>query len=215
MTSLRVSAVALAAAIVASPVAALAQDMALTAGITATSNYVSNGVSVSDDNPALQGYVEFEASGFYGGVWASTVEDDVDDSETDLYIGYRGEFGQGATYDVSYTRYFYNNSGNCCGELAFSLGVPVTQAVEVSGEIAIDPGTRDTSLSLGLDYALNDKIGLAAEIGTVEDAQNFGSIGVSYALTDAAAVDLSYHDSNVDHGIVVLSLSYDMTLFSR
>lgn len=215
MTFSRVSSVAFAAAFAALPVASQAQDMTVSAGVTATSNYVSNGVSVSNDNPALQGYVEAESRGYYVGAWASTVGDGVDEAELDLYLGYRGEFGQGVSYDVGYTRYFYDDSGNCCGEVTFAIGAPVTDALEVSANFAFDPSSDVLNSSLGMTYALNDRWGLFAEIGTIKDAQDYGSLGLTYALSDAAAVDLSYHDSDIDDGILVFSLSYDMTLLSR
>jgi uncharacterized protein (TIGR02001 family) len=57
-----------------------AQEFALNYGVAVTSNYISDGVTQSNDNPALQGYVEGSYGLFYGGVWASTV-DFADDPE--------------------------------------------------------------------------------------------------------------------------------------
>ncbi|MDZ4094220.1 MAG: TorF family putative porin, partial [Paracoccaceae bacterium] len=193
-----------------------AQDVTVSGGLSLTSRYISDGLTNSADNPALQGYVELEASGFYAGAWASNVDGFGEDSELDLYFGYRGEFGQGISYDIGYARYLYDNSGDCCGEIILSMGVPLMgDTVTLTPSIAYDPQSEISDTSLTVDYALSDKIGIAGSYGKVSSSHIYNSIGASYGLTDKSTVDLTYHNSNIEKGRLVLSLSYDTTLFSR
>lgn len=199
----------------AMPVAAAAQTVEVYGGLAVTSDYISSGLTNSDHKPALQGYVEFDASGFYGGVWVSSVAGFGDNVELDLYLGYRNELASGLSYDLSYYRYVYDNSGDCCGEIILALGLPVGDSLTISPELAWDPETDATSGSVTIDVALGDNFGLALEAGSIKDAQDYYRVGASYTLGELTTLDLSYHDSDVDDGRVALTLSYDTTLFSR
>lgn len=94
--------------------AAQAQDTAppppvtLTGSLGGVSDYRFRGVSRSGENPALQGALEAaHASGFYGGVWASTLGDaGPAEVEVDLYGGWSGPIGA-ATLDVGVLGYLY------------------------------------------------------------------------------------------------------------
>lgn len=208
--------IAMAAAVTAfAPVAAVAQQMTVTGGVALTSNYISDGLTQSDDNPALQGYVELESGMFYAGVWASTVDGFGDNAEFDLYVGLRGEFGPGISYDIGYYRYIYDNSGNCCGEIILSMGIPLTPSITMTPQLAYDPETEVADYSFAFDVAVNDRIGLSALAGVVDESHRYYKVGASYALNDSTYLDLSWHDTNIDKGRAVLSLNYDFTLFSR
>jgi uncharacterized protein (TIGR02001 family) len=109
------------------PFAASAQDedgeessgpLTFTASATLTSDYVWRGVSQSQEDPALQGELAFEhESGFYGGVWGSSVDftpdgtlpEDEDDAdlEVDAYIGYAFDISDTLAADVQLVRYMY------------------------------------------------------------------------------------------------------------
>jgi uncharacterized protein (TIGR02001 family) len=75
---------------------------------TIASDYVFNGVSQTDNGPALQASLDYSQGGFYAGVWGSNVDfDDEADLEVDIYLGYGGAFSDAVSYDVGYARYFY------------------------------------------------------------------------------------------------------------
>lgn len=195
---------------------ALAQGVTVSGGLALTSDYVSSGLTQTDGDPALQGYVEMEtAGGFYAGIWASNVDLGGDDIEVDLYLGFRNELASGISYDLGYYRYFYDDSGNCCGEIILSMGVPLGDSASLTPRIAWDPEYDGLNTSLALDVSVSDQIGLMAKIGKVRDGQEYYQVGASYALTDATSMDLSWHDSDVEDSKVVFTLSYDVTLFSR
>ena len=83
-----------------------------------TSDYVFRGVSQSQERPAFQAAFDYEhASGFYAGVWGSSVdfipedalpeEEDDADIEIDTYVGWSWEFGDGFNADLQLIRYIY------------------------------------------------------------------------------------------------------------
>lgn len=202
---------------IALPATSQAQDVTVYGGVSLTSNYLASGVTQTDDGPALQGYVEFEASGFYAGVWASNVDFGDDDKvEIDLYLGYRGETAGGFSYDLSYARYYYNASGDCCGEVILALGLPLGDAASVTAEVGYDPEASTLGSSLSLDYALGEKLGLSATFGHSEaNANNYWDIGGTYSLSDTVSVDLRYHDTSDGGSGIVAAISFDTELFSR
>ena len=69
----------------------------ITSTVGFVSEYVFRGITQSDENPALQGSVDFNhSSGAYAGIWGSTVDfNDSDEAslETDLYAGYAEHAG--------------------------------------------------------------------------------------------------------------------------
>ena len=79
------------------------------------SNYVSKGVSQTEDNPAVQLSVDYGwENGVYTGVWVSNVDyvpsgqpNDGADFEVDIYLGYSWEPWEGVGLDVSYVYYDY------------------------------------------------------------------------------------------------------------
>ena len=135
------------AAGVALPVAAQ-EAPELSYGAAVTSNYIFRGQTQSDNRPALQGYVEGAYGMFYGGVWSSTVDIDDDNLEFDLYAGIRPTFGD-LSVDLSYVRYLYNSSGDCCGEVILNLAYPMADLGELGAEFAYDPVENTSGLSWG------------------------------------------------------------------
>jgi uncharacterized protein (TIGR02001 family) len=125
---------ALAAAFAATP--AFAQDQAggdegafdITATATIVSDYRFRGVSISDRDPAAQGSVDISISGFYAGVWVSSIARFADTNvEADIYAGYGGEAGA-IQYEIGAIAYLYpggDGTGNvyeATGSLSYTLG---------------------------------------------------------------------------------------------
>jgi uncharacterized protein (TIGR02001 family) len=70
-------------------------------GAAVTNDYVYRGISQTDGNPAIQGYLEFDYGMFYAGVWASNVDFYTPDTEIDTSIGIRPELDS-AAFDLGY-----------------------------------------------------------------------------------------------------------------
>jgi uncharacterized protein (TIGR02001 family) len=77
-------------------------------GVSATSNYVSRGITNSGNDPAIQGYVEPSIGPVYFNLWSSNVNfgEGFEGAEIDTAIGVRPEFGP-LRLDLGYVHYFY------------------------------------------------------------------------------------------------------------
>lgn len=214
----RLTGVALIAGVVAAS-GARAQDLTVYGGITATTNYVFRSVTFSDDQPAIQPYIEAEINGFYAGIWASNADfgpGTTDDFEVDYYLGYRGETPGGFSYDINYARFTFDDTGNCCGELNLNLGLSVTDTIGLSTAFAYDPDAETLASGLGASYAITDALSISGTFGHDEVfSHNYWDVGVNYGLNEKAALDVRYFDTSSGDSIVALALSYDTTLFSR
>lgn len=199
------------------PCAAKAQDFTLYGGVKATSNYLSSGYTQSDNHAALQAYLEGEYKGFYAGIWTSTVDFNTsDDAEIDLYVGYRGEFANGLSYDVAYYRYFYNSTGNCCGEIDFDLGAPITDQLSVTSEIFYDFSVDRFGSNVTVDYAMADKWALQGVYGfSPANADGYGELAVSYMPVDSVTLELRAVKPWHGDAKFALSAAFDTTLLSR
>lgn len=87
----------------------------LTGNFTLTSNYVFRGVSLSNNQPAVQSAVTFSflSTGVYLNLWGSNaklvdaVHDEVSTYEVDTVLGITNKIGKDFSYDISLIRYNY------------------------------------------------------------------------------------------------------------
>ena len=84
----------------------------LSGGITLASQYIYRGLAMSDHNPAVQAWIDFEHdSGFFAGTWASTVDlpnpAGRRDAELDFYAGYQFRTDSAFSATLALTRYTY------------------------------------------------------------------------------------------------------------
>lgn len=78
--------------------------------LTGASNYLFNGVSQTDKNPAIQPGLNWDSgTGFYAGSWASNVDfGEGTNLEWDAYIGYYTELSNGISLDTGFAQYTYH-----------------------------------------------------------------------------------------------------------
>jgi uncharacterized protein (TIGR02001 family) len=106
------------AALVAAPAQAqqnFGGGFSISGGVTATTDYRFRGISQTNGDPALQGSVTVDhVSGIYGGVFASTLSDDLRPGEIEIdgFIGYTREIASGTDIDVGVQLYGYPNNGS-------------------------------------------------------------------------------------------------------
>jgi uncharacterized protein (TIGR02001 family) len=198
---------------------AMAQEMTLYGGLAL--EYAIEPYGPGSENQAdLEGYVEMElASGIYAGIWAQKSDDKTAD-EVDLYLGYRSETAAGLAWDVSYWRYFYPNAGgDCCGELALTLGYGLSDRLYGTFDLAYDPEYSLANSYVGLAYTLTDAWELSVNYGFYEvDAaptETEWDVGATWYFGEESAIDLRWYEGSDYDGYVALFLSWDTTILSR
>lgn len=175
---------AIAAAVLAAPMAVQAQASALSANIALTSKYKFRGQDQSDATkavlPAVQGGFDYEAGGFYIGNWNSSVGF-LGGTEMDFYGGFKGEV-EGFSYDVGLLQYYYpgpDSSGNTT-EIYGSVGFgPVTakySRVVSSKWFGVDGGRGTGYLELGAEFDAGG-VTLGAHVGTTQFSSGAKSNG--------------------------------------
>jgi uncharacterized protein (TIGR02001 family) len=159
---------ALVAALALSAIAAGNAQAGTTGSISLTSDYLFRGVSQTNQEPALQGGIEYSHdSGFYVGAWGSNISwlsdtvvvgDDISSSlELDAYLGYRGKAGEIFSYDVGVLTYYYP------GDYPGGFNSPNTTEIYLGGTLA----PSDTvSVGLKYSYAVTDLFGYADSDGS-------------------------------------------------
>jgi uncharacterized protein (TIGR02001 family) len=84
-------------------------------GVTLATQYRFRGISLSDEQPALQGTLNLNhRSGFYAGVWGSNLDGFGElggsNLELDLYAGWKHQVASGVTVDAGLLYYAYPGS---------------------------------------------------------------------------------------------------------
>jgi hypothetical protein len=195
---------------------ALAQDLTVYGGASLSFDIEPDGAG-SDNTTSLSSYIELEKGSLYGGL-SGTVENDSASNEVTLYAGYRNELDSGLSYGAVYTRYFYpNDSASDFGELGLSLGQGLGEKVGVSLDVYYDHTNKLASAYVGAEFYATDKITLSANYGVYENDgapnEREWDLGVTYGITDEAAVDLRYYDgSDYTDSYFGLELTFDTTI---
>lgn len=207
------SLVALAAASAAS-----AQEIKLSGDLAVVSDYRFRGVSLSDEQPAVQGGLTLAGpSGFYAGAWASTINEYGTDAsgkgatlELDFSLG--RAFSLGAyDLDVGVAAYTYPGGqdvnvveipvsvARTAGAWTWTLGAAYTPAQSNTGDednsyVYGGAALAPESWPVSLDATLGWEDGAFADRKTdwtLGVSRSFGPVSVSarYVGTDAAGVD--------------------------
>ncbi len=217
----------LALSLLALPAApALAQDPAWTWSGQATivSDYRDRGYTLSDEKPAFQGEITVvHASGFYGGLWGSTIDDygigpDGDGAQVELTL-YAGWYGTVSGWDVDLgvwdNRYpdgtdvdyveFPVQIGRSIGPAAWTLGVIYAPSQTGLGD------EDNTYLWTRVDYAPTTwPVSLSATLGH-EDGSFAPDGKIDWKLAaerrlGPATLGLAWVDSDTEESAVVLSV---------
>ena len=195
----------------------------LSANVTLTSDYVYRGITQTNEDPALQGGFDYShASGFYLGVWASSLEfnggtSDAPSIEIDIYGGMSGEFQNGLGWDVGALYYYYPEQNEdvdgdydfleLYGSLSYTWDTEYQPTADIG--VAYSPdfyGEEDTGIWVhgGLGFSIPDMIDPYVQVGYQDvegdpSADGFDytyyAIGVSKTI-DILTFDLSWHDAD-------------------
>ena len=215
--------VALAAALLAPHAGpALAQDSDQALTISANVGYVSDyrfrGVSLSDEDFALQGGIDVEhESGFYVGTWGSSIESfNGSEMELDIYGGYATELS-GTSFDLGLLAYTFPGGDNADYYEIYTSAGRTFGSVDVTAGFAYIPsqsnvGDQDNIYIYGdLGYAIPDTpisvaAHLAFEDGAFGDKRKHWSLGATYEFKslafNASYIDTSESGAGFDSTIV-------------
>ncbi len=153
--------------------------------ISLASDYVFRGVSQTNQDPALQGGIEYAAdSGFYVGGWGSNISWLSDASTTlapissslelDVYGGYRGQFSDALSYDVGALYYGYPGD--------YPAGFNSADTLEVYAGITM-AASEKVSLGARYAYAATDLFGYANS-----DGSGYLDLTANVAVADGWAI---------------------------
>ena len=86
--------------------------------VTYTSNYLFNGITLTDHDPALQPSLDWSSGdGWYAGLWASTIKfSPGTDIEFDATVGYWHQLNDDWLIDVGVAQYTYHGDSNANSE---------------------------------------------------------------------------------------------------
>lgn len=198
-----------------------AQASGLSGSLTLTSDYVFRGFTQTNEKPALQGGIEFEAeSGFYAGAWGSSISWLSDSSpdissqlELDGYIGYRNQLSDTISFDVGALYYGYpgrypagfNDADTVELYAGLSAGIfGVKYSYAVTDLFGIDDSDGSSYLEAGIDYGFADTWTLGLHVGKQFISGEFGedyidwSVGINKALPNDFDIGVTFTDTDVD-----------------
>lgn len=191
--------------------AAHAQDVSFNVGVV--SDYVFRGASQTDENPALQGGIDFSSGIFYAGTWASNVDfGDETSAEVDLYAGVKPTAGP-VSLDFGVLYYGYINDDGDWAQWEFkaaasvpagplTLGAAAYYTPDYTG-VGTDEGLyieANASFSPAEKWTVSGAVGNQSVefTGGGSDDYTTWNIGVAYAITENFAVDVRWHDTDID-----------------
>ena len=159
-----------------------------TGTLSLTSDYVFRGVSQTNQEPALQGGLEYAAeSGAYIGAWGSNVSWLSDLSSTaapissslelDVYGGYRGKFSDSVSFDVGALYYWYPGD--------FPSGFNSADTLEVYAGISVAASEK---ITLGAKYSVS-----ATDLFGYVDSSGSGYLDLSANFVVAEGWTLGAH----------------------
>ena len=199
----------------ASPLAVMAADE-IKANVGIVSDYVFRGVSQTDNNPAVQGGVDYNHQrGLYAGAWATNVDIPGSDAKArlDLYGGYKMKLSSGLGFDAGLIAYsFVRDTHRKFWEVfaGVSLG-------HISGKVFHDPDNNNTYLQGALNYDIGSgiKVSLGAGQSFLSQqkdytdvilgvSKNFAGLDLGLTFTDSSQKP----SSDLNRSILALSAKY-------
>jgi uncharacterized protein (TIGR02001 family) len=186
------------------------QANSLSSTFTLASDYLFDGVSQTQNDPAFQAGLDYGVGGFYAGLWTSNVDfgpGDPADQEIDLYAGYGQSYDNGWGWSAGFAHYTYSGAKDYrYTEWTASLTLPTATTLQLwvaddatlGGESWRLKGKH--SLELAHGFALNFEDYNHLQLGV---SRSFGPIDTYLGYSDTSK-DINQHLAD---GRVLLTLS--------
>lgn len=182
----------------------------VSANVALQSDYVWRGVSQNQEDPAIQGGFDYaHDSGFYAGVWGSSVDfQGPESTELDLYAGWSTEFESGLGFDVGIIEYTYHGDEGASDANFTEFYVGLSYAGFGVTYYAGDEFDDNIEVTYGYDF--ESGISFGATYGDY-DTYTYYQAGISGEV-GGIGLDLSYWDTDIDdddlsEGRVVFTIS--------
>lgn len=182
----------------------------ITGTATLTSDYDFRGVSLSDEDPAIQGSIDYaHDNGFYASIWGSSLDygPDYDGGiEIDLSAGLAGETEAGIGWDVGMVWYAYPDSDGSAakseiedyGEAYLGGSYKMFDAKVWYADDYADAGDSAWYTELNANFELPAGLTLALHVG-----QSFGDYWDAVADAEGPGIDGEYTDWSIGLGYTV------------
>lgn len=170
-------------------------ETTVSANANLTTDYKFRGISQTNSGPAFQGGFDADfGNGFYVGNWNSNVNFGGGTSglEMDFYGGYAGEVS-GVSYDVGFLKYYYEGSNNLS---------PDPDTLEMYGNLGYAGLSLGVSYSLGKDYFALTQAGIANATDTDLGGSTYIKLGYEYALSEKLTLAASYGITSFSEDVV-------------
>lgn len=198
--------------------AGAAQAQSVSANVTMVSDYVFRGISLSNEDPAIQGSFDYETGSFYAGVWGSSLGAAGSSMELDVYAGFTPKLGPIAL-DLGVVGYFYPGADDDGAEfdfyeLAASGTYDLTEQLTLGAGVNFSPENYgETGEALVYEangaFAMTDAFAFSAAFGVFEvddvngplagatgDDYNYWNLGATYAI-HGFELDVRYHEADI------------------
>jgi len=165
----------------------------ISGNVALTTDYVWRGVSQNLEDPAIQGGFDYaHDSGFYAGVWGSSVDfQGPESTEVDVYGGWSTEFDGGFGIDVGFIEYLYFGGDNASDINFTEYYVGVSYAGFGVTYYIGDEGDDNIEVSYGYDFESGFSLGATyADF----DSYEYFQAGISGEV-GGIGLDLSYWDT--------------------
>ncbi len=184
----------LATALVASFATIQTAQAEVSGNVALTSNYIWRGITQNMEDPAIQGGFDLETkSGFYAGVWGSSVDFGGDEStEIDVYAGYGLELG-GVGLDFGAIAYTYHGGDSASGDFEEIYAGVSFAGFGLTYSVGLDDADDNIELSYGYDF---ENVSIGAVYGDY-DSYSYYSASVSTELS-GIGFDLTVADTDED-----------------
>jgi len=184
----------------------------LTGYAALTTDYIWRGVTQSDGGPAVQlgGDVALD-SGFYGGIWGSTVDINTGggrqrDVEVDYYLGYSHDIGERMTLGASLVAYTYPGQTGSIDYDYEELILSANYNDRIWLEYGFSPDLYNTGLDthdveLFAEWPAGKRLVIGAGAGYYDvsslsgDGYAYWELGVTWPV-GRFDIDLRYHDTS-------------------
>jgi uncharacterized protein (TIGR02001 family) len=194
---------------------ARAQELEFSYGVDLVTNYISKGLTQTDNDPAIQPYVEVTYGLGYFGLWASNASFGGDkDIELDVSVGIRPEFGK-LSLDLGFAQYLYRDDEEDYGEAYIFGDYAANDQLGLNFKYYREVYAEKDWFYVGAEYSgLPWDLTLSGGIGTDFGTDAFSEdsvaadIGVSGDISENASFDFRASDSSIEGSRFIATLSF-------